>query len=484
MNNFKCEHLIAMGRQVPTPFYLSLVKDQQKEEEIKIDSILRIVPGRRLIGLSNWRNQAVIVKLFFGPGHWKRNLLSDIRGIHLLRQRHIPTPDILHQTTTLDGNGAALLIDYLEQGKSLLRLLDEASSEERKLSIIKMAVATIAKCHTEGLWQNDIHLDNFMLLGERIYLLDGGEIGAIDTHLDLPRALDNLSLFFAQFAVDMDKHISGMLDHYQSHGSTLPDSEIETFHSRVISKRQHRLDNFEKKLFRSTTANHSIQDSNRFVVYDREIHSNDLESFIENPSSFIKDENMLKAGNASTVASVALDNRRFVLKRYNLKSLWHSLKYLFKPSRAHRSWLNASLLEMLGVNSPHPYLIHEERAFWIFRRRAYFLSEDLDASNLLEQFDKAGASALPVEKLVIAFKQLFETMITYQISHGDMKASNFVYLRDRLYVLDLDAMKRHKNRGTFNRAIKKDINRFMKNWQGSSIESDFEKMVEGLEFST
>ena len=118
MNNFNCEHLIEMGRHIPTPFYLSLDKEQ-KEEAIKIESILRIVPGKRMTGISNWRNQTVIVKLFFGPGHWKRNLLSDIRGMNLLRQRHILTPEILHETATFDGKGAVLIIDYLQRCRSL-----------------------------------------------------------------------------------------------------------------------------------------------------------------------------------------------------------------------------------------------------------------------------------------------------------------------------------------------------------------------------
>ena len=138
---------------------------------------------------------------------------------------------------------------------------------------------------------------------------------------------------------------------------------------------------------------------------------------------------------------------------------------------------------MLGINTPHPYLIYEERAFWLLRRRAFFLSEDLDESNLLEKFEKSGADALPIETLVLAFKQLFETMNTYLITHGDMKASNFVYLRDRLYVLDLDAMQRHKSRRSFNKVFQKDLKRFMMNWRGSSIESQFAAMVVNIQLN-
>ena len=173
----------------------------------------------------------------------------------------------------------------------------------------------------------------------------------------------------------------------------------------------------------------------------------------------------------------------YVLKRYNLKSLWHSIKYLFKPSRAHRRWLNASVLEMLGIATPHPYLMYEERLFGVFRRRAFFLSQNLEAPNLLEQSESNRAQELPVEKIAAAFKQLFDAMLTYQISHGDMKASNFVFHNDLLYVLDLDAMKRHKNREVFLRSMEKDLARFMRNWQGTAFETDFRELVESVELS-
>lgn len=474
MNNFTCENLVTMGRYIPTPFYLFLGKEQQ--DEIKIETILRIIPGKRLIAISSWRNQTVIVKLFFGRGRWKRNFLQDIRGIHLLKDRGIPTPEILHQTTTNDQKGAVLLINYLEQGIGLQSLVEDSDSEEHMRTILQMAITLIARCHRGGLWQEDIHLNNFMLVGETIYVLDGGDIKAVDTALGLELALSNLALFFAQFTVDMDSHIPSMLKLYQSENTELPIEEVEDFALQVIDQRIKRLDLLEKKLFRSTTANRNIQDSTKFIVYDRQIHSVEIEKFIENLNDQFLVGKIIKAGNASTVSRIALGSNNYICKRYNLKSFWHSVRYLFKPSRAHHSWRNAWILEMLGVDTPHPCLIFEERLCYFLRRRAYFLCQDLNEKNLLEQFETR-AETLPIEKLVQAFKTLFEIMIKYQISHGDMKASNFIFSNDRLYVLDLDAMKRHKNKNRFIKAMQRDLDRFMKNWKGSSLEGRFKEIV-------
>ena len=71
-------------------------------------------------------------------------------------------------------------------------------------------------------------------------------------------------------------------------------------------------------------------------------------------------------------------------------------------------------------------------------------------------------------------------MIDYKISHGDMKATNFIFYEDKLLVLDLDAMKRHSNTKSFQRAIQKDLDRFMKNWRESPHEEEFRKIIYDL----
>ncbi|MBM88886.1 MAG: hypothetical protein CMQ41_10965 [Gammaproteobacteria bacterium] len=464
-----------MGRNIPTPFILNLDKMGQKEE-ISIEIILRLIPGKRLVGISSWRNQKVILKLFFKPGHSQRNMLSDIRGITLLQKRHIPTPEILLQASTTDKKGAALLIEYLEQGISLKSLVEKADEEEQVTSHIKVATTLIAKCHQQGLWQNDIHLDNFMMVEETAYILDGGDIREVSTDVHAEASLQNLALFLAQFTVGKDRYIPTIISIYQSVRENFPEIELEDFILRVKRQRNGRLGHLEKKLFRSTTVNRAIRNQEKFVVYNRQIHSNEVEKFIENPGIKIDWDEIIKNGNASTVYRIALGGDRYVLKRYNLKSFWHGFKYLFRRSRAHHSWRNAWVLNMLGIDTPHPYLMYEERMVWFLRKRAYFLCEDLNEKNLLDKLE-VDFKELPIEKIVRAFRALFEIMIEYKISHGDMKASNFVFHDDRLYVLDLDSMKRHKNRDKFTKAMKKDLDRFLRNWEGGCLESRFKQLV-------
>lgn len=475
-STFTGTNLASMGRHIPTPFRVS-VKHDQNQLDLRIESILRIVPGKRIVALSRWQNRMVIVKLFFQPGHWQRNLQADVRGINLLIQSDIPTPKILKQAALIGDQGAALLIEYLREGAGLMSLLEGAASEADKHGAVEMAVESIASCHKSGVWQKDIHLDNFMFFNERVYLLDGGDIKSIGSDVDGETKLENLAMFFAQFPVSMDHHVEPLLQHYQEQGVELADASISHFYLRVRKARVRRLRNYERKLNRSTTANRCVRTAAKRLIYDRSLHSQEFCLFVENPDSFIDRGKILKAGNSATVAEVIIDGRAYVLKRYNIKKFAHGLRSLFRLSRAYKSWRNASVLEMLGVCTPHPYMVLEQRVMWLIRRKAYFLCERIEADHLVVDFEDDSTNNMLAEEVLAAFRQLLEIMRDYKIGHGDMKISNFIYENKLLYVLDLDSMGRFKSTHRFRARFAKDLARFRKNWIGTKLEASVDQLI-------
>ena len=504
MTSLSCTNLITMGRHIPTPFSLSL-EENQGNSDLKIESIIRLVPGRRMVALAQWQDRQVIVKLFFHATNWKRNMLRDLKGINLLRQAKIPTPNVLLQTTVAGNNGGVLIINYLKEATSLAKLFDEASKDDDRDKVMNLAIKAVALCHQAGLWQKDIHLDNFMLARGVVYVLDGADIRAEDAPLPGKTSLQNLALFFAQFIPAADENLEKFLSKYKEQSGVLNEIDSSEFEATVIRVRRGRVARYERKLFRSTSANRSEAGANFFTVYDRSIHSESLEKFISDPSSFINPEKLLKQGNTSTVALVEIDERMFVLKRYNIKGFWHGISRMFRPSRAHHSWRNALVLEMLGVATPKPFLFLEERLLWVFRRRAYFLCEYIDAEDLGKQWGRTETSQRGSEEsgeqavaesdsevnnssniieageIVGLFRRLFKIMSDYRISHGDMKATNFIVSNNKLYVLDLDAMRRHESRSESSRKIRTDLARFRKNWLGGSLESAVESMSKEIE---
>jgi len=475
MTDFSSAELIIMGRHIPTPFSFS-VETEQGTVELKIDSLLRVVPGKRLVALSTWQNRTVIVKIFISSNRWKRGMLKDIAGINRLKQARIPSPNLLLQTTTSDKKAGVLIIEYLRQGVSLATLFDEARSIDDKAEILEMGVKAVADCHQAGLWQNDSHLDNFMLSAGIVYVLDGADIKSKGSVLDSDTRLKNLAMFLAQFPVSQDKHWRGFYDQYSKQVPGLSADDAAGFNKRIIKARRKRLNAFERKLTRSTTANRCEQGSSFFYIYDRSIHSPELDRFIADPDSFIDEKQLLKDGNSSTVAMIKINERNYVLKRYNIKSFWHGISRAFRPSRAHHSWRNASVLEMLGVTTAHPFLYLEERVFWLFRKRAYFLCEYIEGHDLGTAWEKQELENSENE-IVALFRGLFKIMADYRISHGDMKATNFLLQDKELYVLDLDAMVRNRSKEKFTENFSKDLERFRKNWVGTSMEPEVETLL-------
>ena len=63
-----------------------------------------------------------------------------------------------------------------------------------------------------------------------------------------------------------------------------------------------------------------------------------------------------------------------VVKRYNMKSVSHRISRLFRRSRASRAWSYGHLLNSLGIRTPHPIALIEER-FGFLRGKAYLITE-------------------------------------------------------------------------------------------------------------
>ncbi|MFT5937256.1 MAG: tRNA A-37 threonylcarbamoyl transferase component Bud32, partial [Pseudohongiellaceae bacterium] len=317
---------------------------------------------------------------------------------------------------------------------------------------------------------------NYMLFQDQLYLVDGGDVHRLRKPLQKYRRLENIADFISQFPVSFDDQVEWMLESYQADYMEFSPADLAKVRPRVQSLRIQRLCDFERKMFRSTSANRKVKTSIYHLVHDRRLQEHDLAAFVKNPDSYVKQDQMLKDGHTTTVVQASIGGIAMVLKRYNIVGLLQAIKHLFDESRAHRCWRNASMLGLLGIHTPRPYLFLEERLYWIFQRRSYFLTEEIKASNVLLQLEDANEK-VDEAKLIIAFANFFEIMYAYHISHGDMKATNFIFKEDKLYVLDLDAMRRHRFKWWSHKRSMSDIKRFEKNWVGSRYEQVFAPMI-------
>ena len=126
--------------------------------------------------------------------------------------------------------------------------------------------------------------------------------------------------------------------------------------------------------------------------------------------------------------------------------------------------MNAHRLGMYGILTARPVALIEAR-FGPVRGRAWYISEFVagdDASSLCGQamLDKAGQIRAG-QKLTDLLAQLALS----SLSHGDMKATNFILSERGAVIIDLDAMRKHDAAESFQRAQRRDLRRFMRNWE-------------------
>jgi tRNA A-37 threonylcarbamoyl transferase component Bud32 len=481
MANIDAATLSDAARSLTLPACLDVqLNDQSPMERLELLRFFRVLPGKRVVCLARWRDQLVVAKIFLSPKGWKRHLLRETNGITVLLSEGIPTPKIAGIGTSADAQAGVLLLEYLDQSQSIRKGWKNSSLEERE-RMLRSVVRLIAQCHSRGLLQHDIHLDNFVMQQQQLFLLDAADVEKRDEPNDVAgvdnlRSMQNLALFFAQFPVFNDRCVPQMYEYYRKlRPEAQLSADIALFNAILRKKRLGRVAVVENKLYRSSTANVCKRSWNKFVVYRRKLESPAWQAFIENPDDFIAAGTCLKNGNSSTVALVDIDNKPYVVKRYNLKSPWHFLRRMFRPSRAWVSWRNAHVLRLLGIATPAPRLMMEKR-YGFLRGRAYFVSKFTRGENVLQSILEAPINSPIWHQALDQFGELFEIMNEYGVVHGDTKATNFILGKKRLKVLDLDAMYMEQDRARFQKAFQKDLLRFADNWQ-----SDTQKHQQVLE---
>ncbi|MBT8145826.1 MAG: phosphotransferase [Gammaproteobacteria bacterium] len=470
-----------MTLETPTECALREEDLEDRPQEIIIDKILRLLPGKRLVALTDWQGRSVIAKLFYHKRRWLRHLRREMAGFKLAQDAELPVPKVLASGNIANQQGGFLIIEYLESGNSLEALLDSHDSDLD--TYISRALQLIARCHEQGLWQNDIHLGNFMAKGDAMYLLDSAEFKSEDPGIILsdPLRLANLSLFFAQFSVYRDSRIPKLMQSYNE--QLAPDKVIvdaADMPTLTMQARHRRLDRYQTKLFRETSAFHTEQNANLRMLCKRSIMSEELSRFIENPDEFLERGTILKAGNTTTVGEVSIAGTSYVLKRYNIKSTLHGVRKMLRASRAARSWRAGLLLEMLGVSTAKPLVMLEKRIWGLIRRESYILYERVDGETVPQVLSGLELSAEVRDRIFASFKQCFEVMRRCKLSHGDLKASNFIFANDELILLDLDATILHVLPWTFKRAFRKDLERFVKNFSSDSTLKEMEPQAQDV----
>lgn len=456
------EYLLALD----TPGHCSFSIDLAQGGAVACQEIVRLIPGKRIVCRGRWNNHDVYAKIFLGS-QAQRYASRDRRGIQALTEASILSPQLLYAGTDVSGNAEILVFQAIETSVNAEHVWDACQHSPARLELAQALVSAVARHHNAGLMQTDLYLKNFLLQGRQIYTLDGDAIRKLPRFCRRRAALSNLALLLSKFdIVDEAEWLPELLAVY-ARERRWPEVPVAPMQRRVAAIRYRVADKYaDRKVFRECTEVKVSRTFGRYQAITRAAAGSALMHVLEAPDSLLSgsQSQRLKNGNTCTVALAEIDGRKVVVKRYNIKSLWHGLSRALRSTRAAVSWSNAYRLKMHGIATAAPVALVEKR-YGCIRRQAYFLAEYVDAPDISVFF--AGRGVSEQEKAVAAAEVagLFWKLRLLGISHGDFKATNVKMVGGRPLLIDLDSMRQHRFRWIFERRHVRDLHRFLLNWQ-------------------
>lgn len=452
--------LRAAGRQPATPFGVRL----DDGSEVVMLRLLRVLPGKRIVGEARWRDQAVLAKLFIGE-HAARHGRREVEGVEALQAADLPTPPLLAHAA-LAGGGYATLSTFLAPSHSLAAPWRADLPEAERAAWLSPALELVARLHRAGLVQDDLHLGNFLAHDGRWYLIDGDAVRRPAERRNPAHAsttaCDNLAVLLAQLPPAWDDSLPALLEHYRRH-NPVP-LAAHALRAATDAVRHRRLADLLAKSVRDCTLYAVRRTWQRFCAAPRTDWPA-IAPLLDDPDAAMATGLTLKDGGTATVVRVAhatLGN--LVIKRYNLKHWRHALSRLWRPSRAWHSWQAAVRLHFYGVATPRPLGLAEAR-FGPLRRQAWLVTAHCGGTDLLRHLDPARPPG-PAE--ADALRRLFDALNRARITHGDLKATNLLWHDGEVVLIDLDAVRQHDNPHRYARAWQRDRRRLLRNWPADS----------------
>lgn len=464
--------LRAAGRTPSLPFAVELIEEDGASHTLYFEQLLRVLPGKRLVGIAHYRGQRVLAKLFIAAHsarHWQR----ERDGIVALHAAGLPTPALM-ASAHLEGNsgvdGHALLSEFIADAHSLAerwQAVANPAGNAAGLALLQPAFALLGHLHAQGLIHEDLHLGNFLARGESAHaallLIDGDAVRALSPGRPLPAtaAMDNFALLAAQLPPLWDSWLKPLLASWQAAAPQLPQLDSDVLQQHIDRRRAVRIADYLAKSERNCSLFATARHGKRHSITVRR-HAEQLATILADPDAALASGQLLKDGNTCTVAGVDVAGLKLVIKRYNIKHAAHALSRAWRPSRAHHAWRAGHLLSLLGIATPPPLAVIEER-HGPLRGRAWLITAWSDGEDLAHHLAPFVDQA-PPPATAQALIELFTAMQRHRISHGDFKASNLLWNEGNLILIDLDATRQHRSTRSHLRAWQRDRARLLRNW--------------------
>ncbi|MCK4999078.1 MAG: hypothetical protein KAS23_06075 [Anaerohalosphaera sp.] len=182
--------------------------------------------------------------------------------------------------------------------------------------------------------------------------------------------------------------------------------------------------------------------------------------FIGTIDDLIDAGNIIKSDKTSTVSKVRFNDTDIVIKRYNNKGFFYSLRNSLRSSRAKKSWHKSLVLLSLDIHTPVPlgYVVEKKNALY---NRSYFIMEYCEIEIVHDFFVRYTSADEQWYEIINLLKDFMAKLALHRITHGDLKPSNVYVTEDGVGILDLDSMMIHNNAITYLLKRGKDEKKFV-----------------------
>ncbi len=445
--------------------------DLQSGDTLHAVEIVRRVPNRRIVCCGRWQGQAVYAKLFLGEKA-RYYAARDLRGVQSLVEANILTPTLLYSGAAAKGGAEVLIFTAIENSVSAEQaMFDGKLHNTAKLNLAILLVREVAKHHQAGLIQTDLYLKNFLVKDGLLYTLDGDAIRPLSSINAKSQSLRNFATLISKFDVlDATRWLPELILAYAEERGWQEMPSLEKVTRLVDAERNYVLKKYaDEKVFRTCTDVMVEQTKRLFLAISRPCFTNQLREALSHPDELLGENELqrLKSGNTCTVSLAEVNGQKLVVKRYNIKNIWHGFGRAFRVTRAANSWANAHRLQLLRIPTAAPVALLERRWGYI-RKEAYFIAEFIEAPDALEFF---ADGKIAIDQKIQAAQNIASLMFKLyllKIEHGDFKATNIKMVDITPWLIDLDSLRQHTCSRSFNRRHVRDLRRLVRNWQAGT----------------
>jgi len=420
------------------------------------EELIRYVPGRRRVFRGRWDGQDVIIKAFCHKWLAHRHAVREWKSLCRLQSLGLSCPQALFYGQDAQGQWICAS-GAIANAKDVFAVFEAGLDVPGKIDILVDIAREVAKQHSKGVLQKDMHLGNFLYDRKRVYALDTSQMRFFRKPIGINRSLAMLGLLCTNLPQETEKTAKA---YFQARGW----QNDKTLHKRLYCCIER-----ARRAGLKRTLKKTLRDSKRYYRFEnRPLCGMFSKSFCppaEAPGfagqidRLMEKGQILKRGNTCFVSRIKWNERDVVLKRYNYKSFWHCLRHTLKGSRAKRAWLNGHRLGELDIGTPLPVCFIEKRRGAMLHC-SYIINEFVDGPNLHGFLKDQNRTQQERTNTIEQIKTLLDRLHKYRITHGDLKPSNILITKDGPALLDLDSMRLHHLGLLYRRYHVKDVQRF------------------------